>query len=77
MNLIDCNSRWWNISATWSDDKGADACLNSTSGAINYGIYANAVQLTIETTVAKKYMYAVFWGFQVCILLFYIFFVQL
>ncbi|KEH26828.1 cyclic nucleotide gated channel protein [Medicago truncatula] len=64
MNLIDCNSRWWNISATWSDDKGADACLNSTSGAINYGIYANAVQLTIETTVAKKYMYAVFWGFQ-------------
>ncbi|XP_024641834.1 probable cyclic nucleotide-gated ion channel 20, chloroplastic isoform X1 [Medicago truncatula] len=63
--LIDCDSKAGNISATlWSKDKGADACLNATSGAFSYGIYANAIPLTIETKVINKYVYALFWGFQ-------------
>jgi len=75
--LIDCDSKAGNISATlWSKDKGADACLNATSGAFSYGIYANAIPLTIETKVINKYVYAFFWGFQVCICSF-IFFLQL
>jgi len=68
MELIDCNSKSFNSSVTWSGYKGADDCLNSTSGVFSYGIYANAVRLTIETRVINKYVYALFWGFQVCVL---------
>ncbi|KEH26823.1 cyclic nucleotide gated channel protein [Medicago truncatula] len=65
MDLIDCDSKVGNISATlWSEDKSADACLNATSGAFSYGIYGNAIPLTIETKVINKYVYALFWGFQ-------------
>jgi len=63
MELIDCNSN-----ATWRNDKGANDCLNFSSGVFSYGIYANVVPLTIETRVISKYVYALFWGFQVCIL---------
>ncbi|XP_058779428.1 probable cyclic nucleotide-gated ion channel 20, chloroplastic isoform X2 [Vicia villosa] len=46
-------------------DKGiTNACVNATSGVFSYGIYANAVPLTIETNVINKYVYALFWGFQ-------------
>jgi hypothetical protein len=73
MDLIDCDSKVRNISATtlWSEYKGASACLNPTSGAFSYGIYANAIPLTIETKLINKYVYALFWGLQVCILFFY------
>jgi len=70
MALIDCDSNVGNISAAlWSENKSAVGCLNATSGAFSYGIYADAVPLTIETDVIIKYVYAFFWGFQVCIVL--------
>ncbi|XP_058755122.1 probable cyclic nucleotide-gated ion channel 20, chloroplastic isoform X1 [Vicia villosa] len=45
-------------------DKGTSDCLDSSSGAFSYGIYANAIPLYIETSVVNKYVYALFWGFQ-------------
>ncbi|CAK8532268.1 unnamed protein product [Lathyrus sativus] len=45
-------------------DKRTSDCLDSSSGAFSYGIYANAVPLTKEIRVINKYVYALFWGFQ-------------
>lgn len=72
MELIDCKLNGDIISNLWSEDLGAKACLNTSSNAFSYGIYEGAVPLTIETKVINKYVYALFWGFQVCILFFYI-----
>ncbi|CAI8593376.1 unnamed protein product [Vicia faba] len=63
MDLIDCESDGETL-AKWANDKGANACLNSSSDAFSYGIYTYAVPLTIETRVINKYVYALFWGFQ-------------
>jgi len=52
----------------------ATACLNASSGAFAYGVYQNAVPLTIETRVVNKYVFALFWGFQVCISFFFFIF---
>ncbi|RHN52456.1 hypothetical protein MtrunA17_Chr6g0480761 [Medicago truncatula] len=73
MELINCDSKTrMNISAiVWRIDKGAETCMNATSGAFSYGIYANAIPLTKETRWIKKYVYSLFWGFQVCILFVY------
>ncbi|KAG4909636.1 hypothetical protein JHK87_055752 [Glycine soja] len=51
-------SKWWNKNVN------ATACLDSSSGAFPYGIYVHVVPLTIETRVVKKYVFALFWGFQ-------------
>jgi len=73
--FIDCGRDSGHKSVTWSQNVNATACLNSTSGVFQYGVYVNAVPLTIETRVVKKYVYALFWGFQVCISFFsFIFF---
>ena len=77
MKVIDCghghtaNNHSGQTSALWSNNAEAIACLNPppTSG-FRYGIYVNAVPLTTETNVVNKYVYALFWGFQVCISLF-------
>jgi cyclic nucleotide gated channel len=74
MELIDCNAK--GTSTNWTNNEGAKACLNSKSGPFPYGIYEKAVPLTIETDLLNKYVYALFWGFQVCIWSF-IFFPQL
>ncbi|XP_057446731.1 probable cyclic nucleotide-gated ion channel 20, chloroplastic [Lotus japonicus] len=62
--LIDCDSRMGQMSAMWRNNTNATACLNSTSGSFPYGIYDRAVALTTETKVVKKYVFALFWGFQ-------------
>ncbi|XP_045817192.1 probable cyclic nucleotide-gated ion channel 20, chloroplastic [Trifolium pratense] len=62
MKLIDCKAE--SISTKWINDEGAIACLDSSSNAFSYGIYEKAVQLTIETNLINKYVYALFWGFQ-------------
>jgi len=78
MDLVYRRSKESNISATWiNNDAGANACLNSTSGPFSYGIYANAIPLTLETNMTNKYVYALFWGFQVCIFFLLFFFLQL
>ncbi|RDY01515.1 putative cyclic nucleotide-gated ion channel 20, chloroplastic, partial [Mucuna pruriens] len=62
--FIDCGLASGQKSNQWSNNVNATACLNSSSGVFTYGIYANAVQLTIETKVVNKYVFALFWGFQ-------------
>ncbi|XP_061355812.1 probable cyclic nucleotide-gated ion channel 20, chloroplastic [Gastrolobium bilobum] len=60
-----CDRAFHQISALWINNTDAIACLNSTpDNNPYYGIYVNAVELTIETKVVKKYVYALFWGFQ-------------
>ncbi|XP_027359097.1 probable cyclic nucleotide-gated ion channel 20, chloroplastic isoform X2 [Abrus precatorius] len=64
--FIDCGrgSSLLRKSDLWNSNKDAIACLNSSSGAFSYGIYANAVSLTVETKVINKYVFSLFWGFQ-------------
>ncbi|KAK7314724.1 hypothetical protein VNO77_33251 [Canavalia gladiata] len=62
---IDCGRRGLSSNSNlWSSNINATACLNSSSGAFSYGIYDNAVALTMETKAIKKYVFALFWGFQ-------------
>ncbi|KAL1318213.1 hypothetical protein HN51_070492 [Arachis hypogaea] len=62
-NYIDCGLST-DTPIEWHNNENATNCLNSSSGVFEYGIYANAVRLTTETNVVKKYVYALFWGFQ-------------
>ncbi|XP_028240815.1 probable cyclic nucleotide-gated ion channel 20, chloroplastic [Glycine soja] len=66
--FIDCGSdRASDQSKLWNKNVNATACLDSSSGAFPYGIYVHVVPLTIETRVVKKYVFALFWGFQVVV----------
>ena len=50
----------------WSNDSGAAACFNTGNDAtFQYGIYGQAVLLTTEDSAVKRYIYSLFWGFQV------------
>ncbi|XP_040866349.1 uncharacterized protein [Glycine max] len=65
--FIDCGYGADDVSGraeVWNNNVNATACLNSSSDAFKYGIYVNAVPLTIETRVVHKYVFALFWGFQ-------------
>ncbi|KHN44944.1 Putative cyclic nucleotide-gated ion channel 20, chloroplastic [Glycine soja] len=59
-----CSDRASDQSELWNKNVNATACLDSSSGAFPYGIYVHVVPLTIETRVVKKYVFALFWGFQ-------------
>lgn len=75
--FIDCGSdRASDQSKLWNKNVNATACLDSSSGAFPYGIYVHVVPLTIETRVVKKYVFALFWGFQVCVSFFSFLFLQ-
>lgn len=51
----------------WFNDSGAGACFNTGNDAtFQYGIYGQAVLLTTEKSAVKRYIYSLFWGFQVC-----------
>jgi len=68
MRLIDCGHGVTEfISDKWINNTDAVACLNPSPDGFTYGIYENGVPLTIETNIVKKYVYSLFWGFQVCI----------
>ncbi|URE45135.1 cNMP [Musa troglodytarum] len=47
----------------WVGDNDSSACFN-TDGDFDYGIYQKAVLLTTESSVVKRYIYSLFWGFQ-------------
>ncbi|XP_072072931.1 probable cyclic nucleotide-gated ion channel 20, chloroplastic isoform X1 [Arachis hypogaea] len=69
MKIIDCGyDRFSHYTSSdsemWRNNANATACLNSSSGAFDYGIYANVVQLTTHPKIVKKYVYALYWGFQ-------------
>ncbi|KAL2334320.1 hypothetical protein Fmac_015533 [Flemingia macrophylla] len=71
MRVIDCghghtrNNQSDQISALWSNNSNAIACLDPSLRAFNYGIYVTSVPLTIQTSVVNKYIYSLFWGFQI------------
>lgn len=75
MKFIDCGRGRGlngNTSNQWKNNTDAINCLNPPSdGGFPYGIYELAVPLTIETNVVNKYVYSLFWGFQVCISFFF------
>jgi cyclic nucleotide gated channel len=72
MTFIDCghgdrgiNNLSDQTKTLWSNNPDAIACLNTSSTPFHYGIYVNAVPLTFETNILNKYIYSLFWGFQV------------
>lgn len=52
----------WN---QWKNDTNSIACF-STDG-FDYGIYQQAVNLTTNHSLFTRYIYSLFWGFQVFI----------
>ncbi|CAA2981001.1 probable cyclic nucleotide-gated ion channel 20, chloroplastic isoform X1 [Olea europaea subsp. europaea] len=69
MNFIDCghgndfgefqkNPTW----KQWKSNENATACFGQ--GGFSYGIYEQAVNLTTKRSVATRYIYSLFWGFQ-------------
>ncbi|KAF8014592.1 hypothetical protein BT93_H0419 [Corymbia citriodora subsp. variegata] len=52
------NASWTN----WRANPNATACFASND--FGYGIYQNAVNLTQEESVVKRYVFSLFWGFQ-------------
>ncbi|XP_050377007.1 probable cyclic nucleotide-gated ion channel 20, chloroplastic isoform X2 [Argentina anserina] len=70
MSFIDCghgsddeDSKGNNILRdTWKNNSFAGACFYQNG--FDYGIYAEAVNLTTENSVITRYVYALFWGFQ-------------
>lgn len=65
MKFIDCGRGRPNFTSNpWINNTDAVACMDSSG--FTYGIYQSAVPLTIETNVINKYVYSLFWGFQVC-----------
>ncbi|KAH7529419.1 hypothetical protein FEM48_Zijuj05G0182100 [Ziziphus jujuba var. spinosa] len=70
MKFIDCghgdNIDGFNKSyptwTNWIDNINATSCF-STNG-FPYGIYIQAVNLTMEKSVITRYVYSLFWGFQ-------------
>lgn len=52
---------------SWKNYTNANACLDKDG--FDYGIYSQAVNLTTENSIITRYVYALFWGFQVLLLL--------
>ncbi|XP_020203455.1 probable cyclic nucleotide-gated ion channel 20, chloroplastic isoform X3 [Cajanus cajan] len=62
--LIDCGHAFGEKLDMWKNNTNAAACLDASSGAFSYGIYEVAVPLTVEVGVIRKYVFALFWGYQ-------------
>ena len=70
MKFIDCghgekiedfsNQTYW---SDWINNKNASACFEGDG--FPYGIYQQAVNLTTEPSIVTRYIYSLFWGFQV------------
>jgi hypothetical protein len=51
----------------WFNNPNTTACFNTgNDSTFQYGIYEQAVLLTTEQSAVKRYIYSLFWGFQVC-----------
>lgn len=73
-SFIDCGSRHSNEKfysssdlSDWQTNPNATACF-SKDGPFQYGIYVQAVNLITENSVVTRYLYSLFWGFQVFLL---------
>ena len=52
----------------WINDSNSSSCF-SIDGDFQYGIYQQAVNLTTKNSIVTRYVYSLFWGFQVFIFL--------
>lgn len=73
--FIDCGRRphiiRFDTYPTWTDwknDSISSDCFNSDGGHFEYGIYQQAVNLTTRHSIVTRYIYSLFWGFQVLFL---------
>ncbi|KAK7822734.1 putative cyclic nucleotide-gated ion channel 20 [Quercus suber] len=68
--LIDCgdgkNFKHFPNNSAWTDNDNAAACF--TEDGFPYGIYKAAVNLTTEHSIVTRYIFSLFWGFQVFLL---------
>lgn len=55
---------------TWLQSTGAINCFNESNPNFDFGIYDKAVNLVAEPSVITRYVYSLFWGFQVCLSLY-------
>lgn len=47
----------------WKNNENATACFGQ--GGFDFGIYQSAVNLTTHQSLVTRYVYSLFWGFQV------------
>lgn len=47
----------------WTNSTNASACFGEDG--FSYGIYKQTVNLTIKSDLTTRYIYSLFWGFQV------------
>lgn len=47
----------------WKNNENASACFGKEG--FDFGIYETAVNLTTHRSFVKRYVYSLFWGFQV------------
>jgi len=52
-------------SENWKRNENATKCFISEGGPFDYGVYHRAVNLVTQKTFAPRYVYSLFWGFQV------------
>ncbi|KAL5721724.1 hypothetical protein ACHQM5_005332 [Ranunculus cassubicifolius] len=50
----------WDI---WKSNTNVTDCLNK-DGSFDYGIYAEALKVTTQSSIVTRYIYSFFWGFQ-------------
>ncbi|XP_042393069.1 probable cyclic nucleotide-gated ion channel 20, chloroplastic isoform X2 [Zingiber officinale] len=49
----------------WVNDSNSSSCFDIVDGTFRYGIYQQVVLLSTQPNVVQRYIYALFWGFQV------------
>ncbi|KAL9684196.1 hypothetical protein QQ045_021630 [Rhodiola kirilowii] len=60
--LINCGNGTFQNPDYWRKNTSVVSCFDKD--AFHYGIYIQAVNLTMEHNVVKRYTYSLFWGFQ-------------
>lgn len=63
INLFNSKGESWQ---DWRNNGNASACF-TTTGSFQYGVYQQAVLLTAERSIIRRYLYSLFWGFLVLI----------
>lgn len=61
IHSFESNKTWKN----WTNNSNASNCFSQ--GDFDYGIFVKAINLTTERSIVRRYIYSLFWGFQVSI----------
>lgn len=49
----------------WKNNSKTVDCFNPSSGSFPYGIYVQTVLISTKHSIVTRYIYSLFWGFQV------------